>query len=181
MPRRAPGAQAGMSTRRQEAKNVLKKISALLVHNRADHLHRLTVALRRQSVSLTIASTCREAGREVARANPPHLVFTDACLPDGSWADVLALVAKAAAPVNVIVVAPQVDTKLYVEVIENGAFDFLVPPFENSDLAHILRCAIDNVLSRREVLARAELRNQLSLAPSSFRPRLQPAGRKAIG
>jgi FixJ family two-component response regulator len=44
----------------------------------------------------------------------------------------------------------EIDTKLYVSVIEGGAFDFMAPPFEARDLAHVVRCAADNALMRRQ-------------------------------
>jgi FixJ family two-component response regulator len=76
-------------------------------------------------------------------------------LSDGTWADVVGLAAKVPAPVNVIVVARFVDIRLYVDVIERGAFDFLAPPFVPSDLAHVVRCAVENVVSRRHGQAHA--------------------------
>jgi FixJ family two-component response regulator len=44
----------------------------------------------------------------------------------------------------------ETDTKLYVSVIEGGAFDFMAPPFEALDLAHVVCCAADNALRRRQ-------------------------------
>jgi len=76
-------------------------------------------------------------------------VFTDTELPDGTWANILAVAERAARAVNVVVVAPVVDTRFYVETIQAGAFDFIVPPLNAADLAHVVRCAGDNVLSRR--------------------------------
>jgi FixJ family two-component response regulator len=81
--------------------------------------------------------------------NPVPLVFTDTQLPDGTWADILAVAEKAAQPVNVIVVARIVNTRFYVEAIETGAFDFLAPPFNATDLAYVVRTAMDNVVARR--------------------------------
>ena len=81
--------------------------------------------------------------------NPAPLVFTDTELPDGTWADILAEAERAAQPVNVIVVARVVDRRFYVEAIETGAFDFLAPPFVATDLAYVVRTALDNVVARR--------------------------------
>ena len=92
--------------------------------------------------------------------NPAPLVFTDTQLPDGTWADILALAEKAKLPVNVIVVARVVDTRFYVEAIETGAFDFLAPPFNATDLAYVVRSAMDNVVARRAAPARAALNAQ---------------------
>jgi DNA-binding NtrC family response regulator len=140
-------------------------ISALLVHQQAEPLRALDQALKSQSIQTTRARSCREVRLFLGGANPPHLVFTDITLADGSWAKVIALAAKAAVPVNVIVVGHGVDTRFYVEAIEAGAYDFVVPPFAAADLAHVVRCAADNVLARREALAHAERSPQKLLFP----------------
>ena len=97
--------------------------------------------------------------------NPPHLVFTDTTLADGTWADVTALAAKATMAVDVIVVSRLVDTRLYIETIETGAFDFIVPPLATTDLSYVVRCAADNVCERRQVQARAKQHPQRLLFP----------------
>jgi len=57
--------------------------------------------------------------------------------------------ASAPAAVNVIVVSEVVDIALYLEVIQRGAFDFIVPPMSSPDFAHVVWSAVDNVLWRR--------------------------------
>ncbi len=123
--------------------------SALFVHYESEPVGALEKALEGQFVKVCHATNCREASRLLEDSNPPHLVFTDTTLPDGTWADVLGLAAKAPATVNVIVVAHFPDMRLYVEAIERGAFDFLAPPFMAFDVAHVMRCALENVVSRR--------------------------------
>ncbi len=123
--------------------------SALFVHHESESFGGLEKALEGQFVKAYYASNCREASRLLENSNPPHVIFTDTTLPDGTWADVVGLAAKAAMPVNVIVVARLVDMRLYADVIQRGAFDFLAPPFVPSDLAHVVRCALENVVSRR--------------------------------
>jgi DNA-binding NtrC family response regulator len=123
--------------------------SALFVHYESEPFGALEKALEGQSVRVCHASNCREASRLLQDPDPPQLVFTDTTLPDGTWADVAGLAAKAPSAVNVIVVARWVDMRLYVEVIENGAFDFLAPPFVPLDLAHVVRCAVENAVGRR--------------------------------
>jgi DNA-binding NtrC family response regulator len=85
--------------------------------------------------------------------NPAPLVFTDTELPDGTWVDILAEAGRAAQPVNVIVVARVVDTRLYLDTIETGAFDLIAPPFVATDLQHVVRSALDNVAARRGIRA----------------------------
>jgi len=131
-------------------------ISALLVYDQSNSLDALKLALERQFIRTLQARTCREVWHALSGANPPHLVFTGTALPDGTWAEVLFLAARAPACVNVIVVAGLPDIKFYVQVIECGAFDFITPPFAASELAHVVRHAAANVLSRRNARTRAE-------------------------
>ena len=139
------------------------KIRALLVCQNSDTFSTLKDALKRQRVRVAQAETCARAQRWLGGLDPAPLVFTDTQLPDGTWTDILALAEKAARAVNVIVVAEAVNTRLYVEAIESGAFDFLAPPFDAADLAHVVRCALDNALARRTARPPAEHARKASL------------------
>ena len=44
-----------------------------------------------------------------------------------------------------------VDVSLYVDTMEGGAFDFIVPPLSANELAHVVKCAVENVLNLRRV------------------------------
>jgi DNA-binding NtrC family response regulator len=134
-----------------------EKITVLLVHDNSETLISLRSALERQGVRVTQAESHAQAKRMLGDLDPAPLVFTDTQLPDGTWADILLAAEKAALPVNVIVVARVVDTRFYVEAIESGAFDFVTPPFHATDLAHVLRCASDNVIARRTERLKADL------------------------
>ena len=105
--------------------------------------------MEEQSIDIFTAKNCAEAALALWSDCPPHLVFTEIQLADGNWADVLTLAAKASAPVNVIVVAPFVDISFYLQAIERGAFDFIVPPLSDPELLHVVRIAAENALSRR--------------------------------
>jgi DNA-binding NtrC family response regulator len=126
-----------------------ERITALLVHQNSETLVTLKGALERQGMRVGHAESRAQAKRILGGLNPAPLVFTDTQLPDGTWADILAVAEKAAQPVNVIVVARVVDTRFYVEAIQTGAFDFLAPPFVATDLAYVVRTALDNVVARR--------------------------------
>ena len=127
-----------------------KIVVALLVHDQAEHMYALATALREQGVRVYHVRTWQAAAQELQRAHPPHLIFSDTALPDGKWADIVRLAGKAPQPVNVIVVTRVMDTRLYLETLEGGAFDFMVSPFASPDLAHVVRCAADNAQARRE-------------------------------
>jgi DNA-binding NtrC family response regulator len=126
-----------------------ERIKALVVHNNSETLATLKGALERQGMHIIHAQSRAQAKRVLGGRDPVPLVFTETHLPDGTWADILAVAEKAALPVNVIVVARIVDTRFYVEAIETGAFDFLAPPFNATDLAYVVRSALDNAVARR--------------------------------
>jgi DNA-binding NtrC family response regulator len=126
-----------------------EKIKALLVQARPGPFDALRMALEEQAVEIRTARNCGEAALCLWSECPPHLVFTDVQLADGNWADVLTLASKASVPVNVIVVAPLVDVSFYVQAIERGAFDFIVPPLAAPELQHVVRIAAGNALARR--------------------------------
>ena len=127
-----------------------EEIVALLVHNQSEHMQALAVRLQHQGIRVHHVWTWQAAAHELKRANPPHLVFSDTALRDCAWTHIVRLAERASQPVNVIVVTRVMDTKLYLEALEGGAFDFIVPPFASLDLAHVVRCAADNVQARRK-------------------------------
>jgi two-component system response regulator PilR (NtrC family) len=127
-----------------------ERITALLVHDRPEPMGFIRRALECQFIDTQSVRTCHEAHQSLWGRQPPHLVLADARLPDGSWEDVVLLSAQAPAPVNVIVVSEVVDIAFYLEAIQRGAFDFIVPPMSLPDFAHVVRSAVDNALRRRE-------------------------------
>jgi DNA-binding NtrC family response regulator len=130
-----------------------ENLKALLVQARPDPSDELRLALEEQFREIRIAKNCGEAAMALWSDRPPHVVFTEVQLPDGNWADVLTLAGKASAPVNVIVVAPHVDVNFYIQAIERGAFDFIVPPLSAPELLHVVRTAGESALTRRRVQA----------------------------
>ena len=125
-------------------------ITALLAFTRSEPLHGLAVALANLRIENWTVRTCGEAALYLGRQEPPHLVFTDTQLADGTWTDILQLAAKALVPLNVIVVSPVVDVELYIRTIELGAFDFLVAPVGREEVSHVVRTAAADVVRRRK-------------------------------
>ena len=125
-------------------------VTALLIFHHPKLRTELEAALEKLAVRVGRARTLAEACHVLSAANLPLLVFTESELPDANWADVVSLSARVASPVSVIVVGQEIDTKLYVSVIEGGGYDFMAPPFEALDLEHVVRCAADNALMRRQ-------------------------------
>jgi DNA-binding NtrC family response regulator len=125
------------------------RIKALLVQANSAPLDALRLALEELSLEVSTATTCAEAALALWSGSPPHIAFTEIRLADGSWADILTLAAKAAAPVNVILVAPFADIRFYIDAIERGAFDYVVPPLSRPELLHVVRTATENSVRRR--------------------------------
>jgi DNA-binding NtrC family response regulator len=131
------------------------KIRVLLIHPNDESFHWLEMALQQQGIQAWHAKGCRQAQAIFDQPDPPQIVFTDTTLADGTWEDIVNLAGKACTPVPVIVVSRSLDVGLYIKVLEEGAFDFIVPPISASDLAHIVRCATDRRSDCRQANRRA--------------------------
>ncbi len=150
----------------------MQKINVLLVYQEAEPLRSLVRALRGLPVQATRARSLAEAREALGEINPPHLVFTDTTFADGGWQDVVMLAARASGAAGVVVVGRVVDTRLYVDAIEAGAFDFIVPPFEAAAVEHVVNCAADHVLGERAATALQAQAPQKSLFASLATPAL---------
>lgn len=132
------------------------KIKVALVRNdRSAHTYALHHQLLVQSAVVSLMRSCDDLSAQISALDPPDLILTDLTLTDGTWEDVLRIAQKAPVPINVIVVSRLADIRLYVEALEKGAFDFITPPFEASELSHVLRTAFWNVATKREACSRA--------------------------
>ncbi len=116
------------------------RISALLVHDQASPLDSLKFALRDLSIDPHSARTCSEAERLLTRIRP-QIIFTAISLADGSWSDIVKVAEEAPFPLKVIVVGTTPNIEQYLSVMERGAFDFVVPPFEREPLGFVVRSA----------------------------------------
>ena len=125
------------------------QINALLVHHRNDRFYTLQLVLEALSIKVTRARSVQEAEKQLCETPCPHLVLSDTVLPDGNWMDVLDVTAKAMEPVNVIIVSSMMETSLYLDAMDHGAYDFMTDSFTIPQIVHVLKCAIDNVGRRR--------------------------------
>jgi DNA-binding NtrC family response regulator len=127
---------------------------AILVHDRPAPLDSLKSALKDLSIDTFSVRSCEEAKRLIAETQP-QVVFTDTSLPDGSWMDMVNAAEVAPSPVNVIVVGANKDVKFYLNALERGAFDFVLPPFEKQALDFVVQSAAQDSRHRRFARARA--------------------------
>jgi len=136
------------------------KVTALLIFRRLEPFSDIQAALEKLALTTKRVQTLADARRVLTKVNPPLLAFTESQLPDGNWADALSLSQQASSHVSMIVVGQEFDTKLYASAIEVGAFDFVAPPFDAHDLAHVVRCAADNAMARRKAAANSRPTDQ---------------------
>lgn len=127
---------------------------ALLVHNQSDSFESLKRTLKDLSVETYSVTTCKEASALIPQCRP-HMIFTDKSLADGSWASILDIADSGDVSPSVIVVAAHPDTRLYVSVMERGAFDFVAPPFEHEPLSFVTRSAALYTQRRRNAQVHA--------------------------
>jgi len=128
-----------------------EEVTAILLHRAGTSMALLKQALEGQSIQVRWLATVQEIGPLLQSPDPPHLVFCEAALPDGTWADVVKQARSACKSVKVIVVSRLVDVSLYVDTMEGGAFDFIVPPLSVDELTHVVKCAVENVQNLRRV------------------------------
>ncbi len=69
------------------------------------------------------------------------MVFTGTDFADGTWRDVLDL-ARASEPRAAVILTTRLeDMSLYLEAMDEDAFDYIVPPFVVSDVAALISSA----------------------------------------
>jgi DNA-binding NtrC family response regulator len=129
-------------------------IFALLVHEKPEPFESLRRALRDLSVETFSVGSVKEAAHLIEDCKP-HMIFTESSLTDGSWLSILNTAEAADVPLSVIVVDTVPNTRYYISITEQGAFDFVVPPFEHEALSFIVRSAALNTFKCREASARA--------------------------
>jgi DNA-binding NtrC family response regulator len=135
-----------------------KAILALLVSAEADQSQGLQRELQRQSVKIRQVRTCTEAKQFIEREEKPDIIFSDASVPDGTWADVLRMARNEKTAAEVVVVSRLPNTKLYIDVMDAGGFDFIAPPFSQAEIAHVVQAATVEASKRWAAPLRAAAR-----------------------
>jgi DNA-binding NtrC family response regulator len=115
----------------------------------------LLEALESCSIDVLLVCNCNE-GRRMLEIQPQvQVVLTDAALPDGDWRGVLQIVAQAGVNIEVVVCSRLGDQKLWLDVLEQGAYDVLVEPYDCEEVRRIVESAADKRYMRSLPLAQA--------------------------
>jgi DNA-binding NtrC family response regulator len=118
------------------------RLWALLVYDEEEPLRAVEQTLLDQRMSTVRVRNCSEAIAVLRDSDPPTIVLTDTSLADGSWANVLEATCACPSHPPLIVVSRLLDIRLYLDVMESGACDFVVPPLASADLAYIVSSAL---------------------------------------
>jgi two-component system, OmpR family, response regulator TctD len=114
----------------------------LLVHDYEYPLRDLEAVLRRLGFETGRARTCIGLKLALASSRPPVVVFTDTHLSDGSWTEIVAFAIQGRSPVPAIVVSSEFDLSAYVDALDSGAAEFIVPPFREAHISYVVQRAI---------------------------------------
>ena len=98
-------------------------------------------ALNPCPLEIRTVTSCREAGDEIGRNSMADVIITDVQLFDGDWKRVLQMARQSPTPAEVVV-SRFVDASLYLDALEEGVFDYVVPPFRTVELGYIIVNAI---------------------------------------
>ena len=129
-----------------------ERLFALLIDDHSETFQSLRQALKALSVDTYSVDNLKDAQDLVAQCKP-QMIFTTSSVGDRSWMSIQRLAETANAPFSVIVVGAIPDTKLYLSVMERGAFDFIAPPFERESLNFVVCSAASQALRSKELVA----------------------------
>jgi two-component system, NtrC family, response regulator AtoC len=118
--------------------------------------------LTARGYSVEVASSADEAISRLANGYHPNVITLDLLLPDPTGKEVLAYLKKRNLPIPVIILTGMGQTRSVVDIMQLGASDYLVKPFEEEELL----VAIENVLEKQELRNEIKsLQRQLENAP----------------
>jgi PAS domain S-box-containing protein len=125
-----------------------KNIKLLVIED--DEIDRMAFKRAAKSFHLNIESTLISGIEELKKALKQEaydIIFTDYYLKDASAHDVL----RESGEIPVIVATGSRDINIAVEILKDGAFDFLIKDFEGNYLA-VLPFTIEKVLGKKETI-----------------------------
>lgn len=127
------------------------KPSILIVED--ENLMRISLCnfCKKMSFLVFSASTGKEA-IELFKKNNIDIVLLDMRLPDADGKELFAIFKKLDDQINIIMITAFPDFKTVVSVIKNGAFDYLVKPFELEELKQTILKALEIKSLKNEVL-----------------------------
>ena len=103
----------------------------------------LSRILKAASCPLTVLHSpgCRQALAHLSDSRI-SVVICETLLPDGSWKDLLASMAREEASSVLVVTSKVADEWLWAEVLNLGGYDVLAQPFDREEVTRVVRSAV---------------------------------------
>ncbi|NUN98182.1 MAG: sigma-54-dependent Fis family transcriptional regulator [Candidatus Omnitrophica bacterium] len=112
--------------------------SLLIVEDEAKLLRLLARAFEDQAQWQVRCVDSAESGLDSANESCPDVVLTDLRLPGMSGLDLMAALKKTESPPKVVVMTAYATVGSAVEALRSGAVDYLIKPFPNEELMHVM-------------------------------------------
>ena len=122
--------------------------TVLVVSPITENRERLQQALHGTHWKIQGVQTYRET-LAVLRREWPHVIICECPLADGSWKDLLSLVAPLLDAPLLIVTSRSADDYLWSEVLNMGGHDVLVQPLEDNEIVRVVGAAGERWANRR--------------------------------
>lgn len=123
------------------------RISILVVTPHDEDHRSISAIFRRSNWTLHRASSIAET-LSFLECDEVPAILCERELPDGSWKDLLDLVACHAHPPRVVVMSALADKRLWSEMLSLGGYDLLPKPLVSSELFRVLAGAARSWLNR---------------------------------
>lgn len=116
------------------------EVKVLLISPSESDAATLRRILSHTAWSFEVAGTLAEGLNQLA-ASPAPVVFCAQSLPDGTWKDALAKISTLTPRPNLIVASSQSGDKLWMEILDSGAYDLIGKPFKADEVFRIISLA----------------------------------------
>ena len=130
-------------------RRIVSFIQVLVVGSDVENRTALVDILEECGLEPVIASNVEETGNILAR-RPAHVVFCEDNLSDGSFREILRLVKTTRPEIQVVVSSKLGDVEEYIEAMNLGAFDFIAPPYRDTDVVSVVDSACDRYRLKRK-------------------------------
>jgi putative nucleotidyltransferase with HDIG domain len=148
------GALSAASGRGADARgSAFAGVARVLVVDNEEHVRAiLGTILRREGYEIRFAASGQTA-IQALQQDPIDVVLTEIAIRDGNGIDLIERVSAEFPGVPVVVVTTVHDTRVAVDSMRRGAFDYVLKPFERDDLLAAVQRALEHSRAQRISLA----------------------------
>ncbi len=124
--------------------------SVLVIDDEKEMRNSLNVLLTHSGFSTVVAASVEE-GLDLLGRNFFDVVITDYFLPDGTGSDIMKYCREYCPKTRVIVMTGYASLETAVEALRQGAFDYVIKPFDFDLLFHALQRALEHISMMDEI------------------------------